>query len=240
MTDLLTYEWRRARSIRTTWITSGFLVAAVAAFCYLTVLALESTDEQGLPLTDIVQQSITVNPVVLVLLASLGAMAFGHEYRYGTIRLTLTAFPRRPGVFAAKLVMTMAIALAVMIVSVLVGMAIAAVAGAQQSGSGISWVTLAWQVSVFAATYAGLAFTLTVITRNHPIGIVGPLLLTLLESAVIAILGERFEWLPRALPLTAMQNWFAGVDVGLSVAVLAAWMGGLLVASFVLLQRRDA
>ncbi len=241
MIELLSFEWRRARSIRTTWITSFFVIAAVAAFCYLTVIALEAADEVGLPATDVVVQSVIANPVVIVLVASLGAMAFGHEYRYGTIRLTLTAFPRRPGVFVAKLLMTMAIAMVVVAASALVGALMVAIAGGGDAAqSGLSWGALAWQLVVFVATYAGLAFTFTVITRNHPLGIIGPLLLTILETAVLAILGDRFEWLPKALPLTAMQNWFMGVDVGLSIVVLAAWMGGLLVLSFVLLLRRDA
>ena len=241
MIELLSFEWRRARSIRTTWITSFFVIAAVAAFCYLTVIALEAADEVGLPATDVVVQSVIANPVVIVLVASLGAMAFGHEYRYGTIRLTLTAFPRRPGVFVAKLLMTMAIAMVVVAASALVGALMVAIAGGGDAAqSGLSWGSLAWQLVVFVATYAGLAFTFTVITRNHPLGIIGPLLLTILETAVLAILGDRFEWLPKALPLTAMQNWFMGVDVGLSIVVLAAWMGGLLVLSFVLLLRRDA
>ncbi len=241
MIELLSFEWRRARSIRTTWITSFFLIAAVAAFCYLTVIALEAAEEVGLPATDVVMQSVTANPVVIVLVASLGAMAFGHEYRYGTIRLTLTAFPRRPWVFLAKLLMTLAIAMAVVAVSALVGALTVAIAGGgDASQTGLSWGALAWQLAVFVATYAGLAFTFTVIARNHPLGIIGPLLLTILETAVLAILGDRFEWLPKALPLTAMQNWFIGVDVGLSILVLAAWMGALLVLSFVLLLRRDA
>ena len=237
--ELLNYEWRRARSIRTTWITSFFLIASVAGFAYLTTLATGDPEVDALPLTDIIGQSIAVNPIALVLLASLGAMAFGHEYRYGTIRLTLTAFPRRTGVFLAKLVMTVLLTLGVLAVAAAAAYGVLVLVQAD-TGGGLSWTDLAWQTAVFGMTLSGLAFCLTVITRNHPLGIIGPLLLSILESVLIAILGERFRWLPEVLPLTSMQSWFYGEDVARSVAVWSAWMLGLLVFGFVLLKRRDA
>ena len=237
--ELLNYEWRRARSIRTTWITSFFLIASVAGFAYLTTLATGDPEVDALPLTDLIGQSIAVNPIALVLLASLGAMAFGHEYRYGTIRLTLTAFPRRTGVFLAKLVMTVLLTLGVLAVAAAVAYGVLVLVQAD-TGGGLSWTDLAWQTAVFGMTLSGLAFCLTVITRNHPLGIIGPLLLSILESVLIAILGERFRWLPEVLPLTSMQSWFYGEDVARSVAVWSAWMLGLLVFGFVLLKRRDA
>jgi len=237
--ELLNYEWRRARSIRTTWITSFFLIASVAGFAYLTTLATGDPEVDALPLTDLIGQSIAVNPIALVLLASLGAMAFGHEYRYGTIRLTLTEFPRRTGVFLAKLVMTVLLTLGVLAVAAAVAYGVLVLVQAD-TGGGLSWTDLAWQTAVFGMTLSGLAFCLTVITRNHPLGIIGPLLLSILESVLIAILGERFRWLPEVLPLTSMQSWFYGEDVARSAAVWSAWMLGLLVFGFVLLKRRDA
>ncbi len=237
--ELLNYEWRRARSIRTTWITSFFLIASVAGFAYLTTLATGDPEVDALPLTDLIGQSIAVNPIALVLLASLGAMAFGHEYRYGTIRLTLTAFPRRTGVFLAKLVMTILLTLSVLAVAAAAAYGVLVLVQAD-TGGGLSWTDLAWQTAVFGMTLSGLAFCLTVITRNHPLGIIGPLLLSILESVLIAILGERFRWLPEVLPLTSMQSWFYGEDVARSMAVWSAWMLGLLVFGFVLLKRRDA
>lgn len=239
--DLLTYEWRRAKSIRTTWITSLFVIASAVGFAYLGVIA--STDFAGNPVTmsttDLLSGSIVGNPIAIVLLASLGATAFGHEYRYGTIRLTLTAFPRRARVFFAKLAMTLLIALVVTAVSVAAGYGLLLLTGNVSAG-GQSWATLAWQVGVFGATFALLAFSITVLTRNHPLGIVGPLLLSILESVLIGLLDSRFEWLPDVLPLAAMQSWFSGEDVARSAGVWAAWMLVLLVVGLLLLKRRDA
>ena len=240
--DLLTFEWRRATSIRTTWITSFFVIASVAAFAYLGTLA--TTDVDGnqftMPVTDVLLQSVTANPIALVLLASLGAMAFGHEYRYGTIRLTLTAFPGRAGVFFAKLFMSLLIPLVVLAVSLVVAYGVLSLSQVIDTRGGLPWTDILWQVGVYGATFAALAFSLTVITRNHPLGIIGPLLLFLLESVLVSLLAERFAWLPEVLPLTAMGAWFAGQDVLQSAGVWSAWIVGLLVLGLVLLKRRDA
>ncbi|MBK6763335.1 MAG: ABC transporter permease [Micrococcales bacterium] len=244
--DLLTYEWRRARSIRTTWITSLFVILSVVGFSYL--ISIAGTDADGnpvkVPAAEVVSQSVLGNPIVMVLVASLGAMAFGHEYRYGTIRLTLTAFPRRTGVFFAKLLTTLFIPLLVLAVAVAASYGLLVALGSTDTAAlgdpAITWPDALWQMPVFVLTYAVLAFCLTLITRNHPLGIIGPLLLSLVETALIAILGGRVEWLPQVLPLWSMQTWFSGEDVALSVGVWGAWMVALLVLGFVLLRRRDA
>ncbi|MFN8184249.1 MAG: ABC transporter permease [Candidatus Nanopelagicales bacterium] len=244
--DLLMYEWRRARSIRTTWITSLFVILAVVGFAYLFSVA--ATDVDGNPLrvpaAEVVSQSVIGNPIVMVLVASLGAMAFGHEYRYGTIRLTLTAFPRRTGVFFAKLLATLLIPLLVVAIAVAASYGLLVALGSADTtflgDTSVTWTDAIWQIVVFCLTYAVLAFCLTVITRNHPLGIIGPLLLSLVETALIAILGGRAEWLPKVLPLSSMQSWFSGEEVTRSVAVWAAWLLALLVLGFVLLRRRDA
>ena len=238
--EILAFEYRRAKSIRTTWITSLFVILAAAAFAYLGTFA--DDFDKGLdriPTTDLVAGALLGNPIVIVLIASLGAMAFGHEYRYGTIRLTLTAFPGRVGVFFGKLFTTDALTLFVVALAAVAGYALLVLLGETASG-GPSWATVAWQVAVFTLTYALLAFSLTLITRNHPLGIIGPLILFLLEQAVIGLLGARLEWLPSVLPLASMQSWFSGVDVALSAGVWAAWMVGLLLVGLVLLRRRDA
>ena len=238
--EILAFEYRRAKSIRTTWITSLFVILAAAAFAYLGTFA-DDFDEglDRIPTTDLVAGALLGNPIVIVLIASLGAMAFGHEYRYGTIRLTLTAFPGRVGVFFGKLFTTVALTLLVVALAAVAGYALLVLLGETASG-GPSWATVAWQVAVFTLTYALLAFSLTLITRNHPLGIIGPLILFLLEQAVIGLLGARLEWLPSVLPLASMQSWFSGVDVALSAGVWAAWMVGLLLVGLVLLRRRDA
>lgn len=239
MSDLLSFEWRRARSIRTTWVTSAFAVLGVALLALL-ISAVADSEVEPLAMTDAIESTIAMNPITMVLISSLAAMAFGHEYRYGTIRLTLTAFPRRPGVFFAKLFVTLVVVLLVLAVSVAVVYAVFS-ASDQVGEGGQPWSAMAWHIGVFGLTFAVLAFALTVITRNHPLGIIGPLLIFMLEVILLPLLAERFEWLPKFFPLTAMNNWFAGgAEAMVGLAVWAVWMLGLLVVGFVLLNRRDA
>lgn len=242
MTELLNFEWRRAKSIRTTWITSLFAILGVAFFAFIAAVAV--TDEMGnpigLPITDALQTAVATNPITIVLISSLAAMAFGHEYRYGTIRLTLTAFPKRSGVFFAKLFMTMVLVFVVLALSTAAGYAVIAASGKAESGD-MTWWSLGWHVAVFGVTFAVLAFSLTVIARSHPLGIVGPLLIFMLELILLPVIAGRFEWLPRAFPITAMTNWFSAEEYATQgMVVWLAWMLGLLVLSFVLLNRRDA
>lgn len=242
MSELLTFEWRRAKSIRTTWITSLFAVLGVAFFAFIAAVAITDEDGNpiGLPTTDALQTSVITNPFFIVLISSLGSMAFGHEYRYGTIRLTLTAFTRRTGVFFAKFFMTVVILLIVTALSVAAGYGIIALSGKGES-SDLSWLSMGWHCAVAALTYGGLAFALTVITRSHPLGIVGPLLIFMLEFILLPIIGGRYEWLPGLFPITAMTYWFEAGDKAMQgLGVWAAWMLGLLVVSYVLLRRRDA
>lgn len=237
MSGLLTYEWRRARSIRTTWVTALATVASVAALAWLVAQSVAS--EQSATATDLVLTSVIGNPLLIVLVASLGSMAFGHEYRYGTIRVTLTAFPRRTGVFLAKLATTVVLVLLVGAVAVAAGYAAVQVSGAPiQEGS--DWVGLLWQSAVYTTSVALVAFGLTVVTRSHPLGIVGPLLIIVLEAVLVAVSEPRFASLGDWLPLSAMSSWLAGVDQARSAAVWVVWLLALLAVGLVLLKRRDA
>lgn len=237
MSPLLTYEWRRARSIRTTWVTGLATILSVAALAWL--VAESVAPEQSATATDLVLTSVIGNPLVIVLVASLGSMAFGHEYRYGTIRVTLTAFPRRTGVFLAKLATTVVLVLLVVAAAVAAGYAAVQVSGAPVR-DGADWAGLFWQSAVYTVSMALVAFGLTVVTRSHPLGIVGPLLITVLEAVLVAVAEPRFATLGDWLPLSAMSSWLAGVDPGRSAAVWAVWVVALLVAGLLLFKRRDA
>lgn len=103
MTPLLVYEWRRLRSLR----GNRALLAGVVGFALLADLAGagKPVDAEGV-VFHVVQRDLAVRWLVA---AAVGAQAFGHEFRYGTIRPTLVAFPRRGRLLADK---TAAVALA--------------------------------------------------------------------------------------------------------------------------------
>ena len=237
--DLLTYEWRRARSIRTTWITSLFVILSVVGFSYL--ISIAGTDADGnpvkVPAAEVVSQSVLGNPIVMVLVASLGAMAFGHEYRYGTIRLTLTAFPRRTGVFFAKLLTTLLIPLLVLAVAVAAsyGLLVALGSGGHRCsrGPGDPWTDALWQMAVFVLHLRGLGL---LPDRDHPQPSPGD------HRAVAAVLGgdgadrdarrAGSTGCRRCLPLSVHADVVRGEDVALVGGRLGGVDGGSAGARF--------
>ena len=104
MTELLVFEWRRMRSLRATWV----LAALMVGFALLADLAAGlgrfkgPVDAEGLAV-QVVQRDLIIRWLVA---AAIGAQGFGHDFRYGTIRSTLLAFPRTGQLLAGKVLAT--------------------------------------------------------------------------------------------------------------------------------------
>jgi ABC-2 type transport system permease protein len=116
VTSALRYEWVRLRTIRSTWVLSLFsvLLSGLVAF-----LVAKSTDHVGL--SDYANVLIGGAPFISLFMALVGVYAYGHEYRHGTIRATLTAVPQRASVFLAK--MFVVVSWSVLVAAVSIGMA---------------------------------------------------------------------------------------------------------------------
>ena len=95
MSALLRFEWRRLRSLRGNWA----MAAAVVAFALAADLtaAGRPLDAEG-AVFHLVQRDLAVR---WLMAAAIGAQAFGHDFRHGTIRPSLLAFPRRGRLLAA-------------------------------------------------------------------------------------------------------------------------------------------
>jgi ABC-2 type transport system permease protein len=101
------YEWARLRTLRSTWIMSIIcLVFSVLAALLAFLISTSGGPDGGATTIDEDQwiNALTaIVPTVIGICATLmGAYAFGHEYRYGTIRPTLTTIPGRQKVGLAK------------------------------------------------------------------------------------------------------------------------------------------
>lgn len=109
MTDALRYEWVRLRTLRSTyWLTGiALLVGGLLALPALSLTShpVLSQQDYGDIITGGGGGAIFL---VSIFLGLLGVFAIGHEYRYGTIRPTLCAIPRRSTLMAAKLLVVMA------------------------------------------------------------------------------------------------------------------------------------
>jgi ABC-2 type transport system permease protein len=108
MADALRYEWVRLRTLRSTYWLTG-IALLVGGLLALPALAL--TDNAKLSQKDY-GDIITGGGggaifLVSIFLGLIGVFAIGHEYRYGTIRPTLCAIPRRSALMAAKVALVL-------------------------------------------------------------------------------------------------------------------------------------
>jgi ABC-type transport system involved in multi-copper enzyme maturation permease subunit len=124
MSDALRYEWMRIRTLRSTyWLTGlGILITAGIAF----IVAMVTRND---PTTPVIVANVLLGggefaTFIPVLMAIMGVLAVGHEYRYGTIQPTLAAVPQRSRLLTAKIVVVALVALIVVAVSLAINTAI--------------------------------------------------------------------------------------------------------------------
>jgi ABC-2 type transport system permease protein len=241
MTALLSYEWRRMRSLG----SDRALLAGVVAFALLADLAAagKPLDAEGV-VFHVVQRDLAVRWLAA---AAIGAQAFGHEFRYGTIRPTLLGFPRRGRLLAGKVA---AAALAGTAGALLASAASFALLLALTRWDGHLfgdprlWRSLAYG-AVTVGLVAALAAGLGALTRGTGLPVV---LLALwagiLEPLVAAVLGGGAGLLPFLSMLQLAAYSGEAVDLGatgpLSAVVFPLCLAAVLVAAAAAFARRDA
>jgi ABC-2 type transport system permease protein len=139
MTAALKYEWTRLVTLRSTWWLGGASIVAGAGFTFFMAMALRlssgsdihgnlSERETSFYLNAAMTQFSNVDPMFYLLayvVAILGILAWGHEYRHGMIRATLTAVPQRWAVWVAKYVVVAACVTVVVVISCLLSLVFA-------------------------------------------------------------------------------------------------------------------
>lgn len=234
MMSALRYEWRRITTVRSTWIMYVFAVGFVALFAALQVTLPDvGRDATGRVPLDLVLDN-AVNPIAMVFIATIAAMSFGHEYRHGTIRLTLTSLPRRGQVFVAKAVAVAGVAAVGYALMLGTAYLVAVIAGDDR----VQWISLGkravtspdgdlgeWssllgedllRAGAYVIGYSLIAFTITALTRNLALGIIVPLAASaLVEPLLIAFLETRLLWLNDVLPFSnagQFLDWYPTGD----------------------------
>jgi ABC-type transport system involved in multi-copper enzyme maturation permease subunit len=259
----LRYEWVRISTVRSTRICVVLAVLFGAGLGYLASNpTYNNFDDTGMPVGD-----PTVDwygafgfPLLLaVVLASIvAAQAIGQEYRFGLSRLTLTAFPQRGRILAAKLALVVLACVVIALLSYLGSWIGVAVHGYPSPPSnvvapdstyllrGVAYVVL-WGLSAFA---------LAGITRQTAIGIAVPLISGLIvENILQALLVDRARWLTDILPWSTATRWMSSptemspdpdfvVDsptvAWAALGIFAVWVTVFLVVQVVSFLKRDA
>lgn len=270
MTDAIRYEWVRIRTIRSTyWLSVIALVFGVGLSTLVamgTHFALRSDQPPSVSDLDGFGPALTtqfasfgVPYFVAYLLAMVSVFAWGHEYRHGMVRATLTAVRSRRAVWAAKFLVVgawvLAVALLTMLVSLLAGWLWLRGDGLDLV-HGATWGAVG-RTLVYTLLFTWLAAAFTALVRNQTAALV---LLFLWPLAVENVVSVVFALVPalrphaevtRFLPFNAgariiSQVPEAGSAFGSPLAVLGAVVifgvltGAAIVASLLLFDKRDA
>jgi ABC-type transport system involved in multi-copper enzyme maturation permease subunit len=261
MTAALRYEWVRVTTVRSTRLLIGFVLVLSALLAWLIANPQPALDDQGneIGLSPIDWWGAFGGPLALtaVLASVVASQAIGQEYRFGLIRLTLTAFPDRVQILVAKLVVVVAAAVVLTLVSFL-GSAIGVTVrghplppGDVVAPSG----TYLLRGAVFVVLWALSAFALAGVTRQTAVGIAVPIVSGLVvEQLFAALLADRVGWLVRLLPWSTAGRWGGesstpqgGAEFGMDVSVgwaalgiFAVWVVVFLAVQVAAFLRRDA
>jgi len=259
MTDALRYEWVRLKTLRSTyWITGLSLLVCI-------LFALTALGKNGALTVDDYGDLMTGGGVALssIFLGLIGVFSIGHEYRYNTIRPTLSAIPRRSVLMAAKTIVVLVYVGAVILVCqivtylecwIILGSRLTTL-GLFPSPMGRVWIGTIGYVTVVALV--GLA--LSGLLRSMPAAIVTLILFPLLvENLIKGLLTidalKSIRPIAKFLPFTAGQQIFSYQPIDSKTPsgfreVPAPWTGAiifivfmsiLLALSWTLFEKRDA
>lgn len=264
MSNALRYEWVRLRTLRSTYWLTG-LALLVAGLLALPALGLTSNTEHPSLTEQDLGDLITGGGGGAILLISIflgliGVMAIGHEYRYSTMRPTLSALPRRSVLMTAKLIVVLAwVTVFAIVAQALRFLVIWLILGSKFTAghhlfSG-EYARL-WVGSIgFVMVYALIGLAFAGLFRSMPAAIVTLIVMPLIaENLIRALL--QIHALHAIRPLGKVMPFAAGLRVmhyGSEVAFkgeeVAPWTGALIYVVFLcivlgiswaLFEKRDA
>lgn len=271
MIAALRYEWMRIISIRSTyWLTATTLVIGAGISTLISWGFSDTAAGAGIAPADlpgvapgVVTQAAAFGPpyIVAFLMAIVGVLAWGHEYRHGMIRATFTAVPSRTAIWLSKYVVTL---LWVAVSMVLTFVASSIAGWLFLSDNGISFTSRTVFETEGRALLVGVlltmfAMSITAILRHQTAALVllfiWPLVIESIISIVFVVVPSLRDHtaLLHYLPFRAMGRMiqlpgFTG-DGPFSADPLTLTQAGLVfggyvlaavVASLVLLRSRDA
>lgn len=238
MIAALRYEWRRLASLRSTWWITGGAVFTGAGFTFFMAMLLRlnggseihgavDDDYSRFILEAAMTQFSNVDPMFYLLayvIAILGILSWGHEYRHGMIRATLTAVPDRTAIWVAKYVVIAAWVAAVVVVSCIASVIFALLwfSGLELDFDFGALLLAIFKRIVYSVLLSWLVMSVTVLIRHQtfslvllylwPLGVESMLKLVFGIFAGITGNDSAYEG-SRFLPFNAggriMQNWSA-------------------------------
>ena len=250
MSGPLRYEWVRISTVRSTWvlIALGALVPA-GLILFVSWLVGSLGDQAGGPPEGQGDSGfVGFLPLVAAILCTIGAASFGQEYRHGLIRITLSTFPRRTPVFLAKAIMVVLV-IVVAAVLAIAAMVVGSALGSGLSGKGYVWDTNALGMPgllsvIYVVIFVLMAFAISALTRNQPVGIIVPIVLAVLVEPIVSTVAfvQNWTWIDWVLPFTGATAGVGaeGAEAWGHMGVFLLWFLILAIPALILFQRRDA
>jgi ABC-2 type transport system permease protein len=247
--DVLTSEWTKLRSVRSTYWTLLVAVVTPLGTGVIVAAAFAHQPAGGAPVDPLLPGFISLEYAVLAV-GVMGVLAFTTEYGTGLIRTTFAAVPRRRSVLAAKAAVIGALTLVVgelvafasfgLVQAVLSGQHL----GVSLSHPGVPGAVLADGLILSVVTLMGVGLGAII---RHTAGGIAALVSLIILPAILALLPApwggrvgRFTVLEAARQVTALHpatNLFAPAA---SLLVLLAWPAVTLLAAALMITRRDA
>lgn len=224
MTEALRYEWRRITTLRSTWwISLGafglgvgltFLVAMALRLSGAEVVAGTLGEEDSLIAVEMLMtQFSNFDPMfylVAYVVVILGVFTWGHEYRHGMIRSTLTAVPQRWAVWVAKYAVASAWTAVVVLATCLASLLVAAM---WMAGLGLDYdlaalAAAAGRRMLYTVLLTWVVMSLTILFRNQTFALVAmylwPMAIETVIKGIFTIPGlNEHREITRFLPFNA-------------------------------------
>jgi ABC-type transport system involved in multi-copper enzyme maturation permease subunit len=272
MTAALRYEWRRLWTIRSTYWLIATTLGLQAVLTFLVAWGISSEGEIEGAAEEVMSAVVTLgasfgrSPLFTAyFIAMFGVLTFGHEYRYGMIRATLTAVPDRTAVFVAKAALTVLVAAGLSLLCSLIGMFWSWVfisETADAVGSGEVWGVVVG-ATLYTVLFALWALGVTCLVRNQTGALALVLLVPLVVENVLRIilqvlstLGDNnLDEIAKVFPFDAGAQMFVGSGLAEALnevlgyeplsgvgggLVMLGFVAALLAAAYALFLSRDA
>ncbi len=252
--SVLLYEWRRISTLRSTWILSGLgLLQALLILVLPLALSVEVTQSSSTSLNDLIP--VTIVPIFIIFMSTIAAAAFGHDYRHGTIRTSLSLFPNRLELFLGRVTIALLFTAGVFATTVL-ALILTTTLWSSATG-GFEWTTF-WPAFIRTLLYMTIynvgVIAIVMLTRIQALGIVVPLMMTLaVEGIITFILSSRYPWISDYMPYVEGISWAVGATYDSSYdytsiaavftsipLIFVGFNAVLLIIALLLFQRRDA
>jgi ABC-2 type transport system permease protein len=260
----LRYELVRIRTLRATWWLAIAVIAAAALLSFGISWDARTTDHgpDGLAWALSGGGAFAPLPLPAVCAGLFGVFAFGHEFRYGTVKSLLSAVPRRWPVFAAKVVTTAVVSLIFAVLALASAYVVAWLTAREATlrydpfTGLVGRVVLGYVLLIVLWGLVGLAFGALI--RSLPVAVALLLVIPLIvENVIAAVLFlvdalDPIAWLTKYLPFGAGQQMVSTgsiLDTGPAPQSASPLVGGItfsvftllvLIAAAVTFDRRDA